>query len=85
MPILALTATAPFDVMESVKKLVRDPLTVKGSVNRPNIYLECEEVPNENDITYFASRVVNKIGSDCTIIYTDFINSVGTIMSALAI
>ena len=30
---------------------------------------------------YFASRVVDKIGNDCTLIYTDFINSVGHIMS----
>ena len=39
VPILALTATAPSEVMESIRKLVRDPLTVKASVNRPNIYL----------------------------------------------
>ena len=33
---------------------------------------------------YFASRVVDKIGNDCTIIYTVFINSVGPIMSELS-
>ena len=31
--------------------------------------------------SYFASRVVEKIGNDC---YTDFINSVGPIMSELS-
>ena len=50
----------------------------------PNIYLECEELINGNDLMYFASRVVDKIGNDCTIIYTDFINSVGPIMSELS-
>ena len=67
--------------MESIKKLVRDPLVSKASVNRPNIYLECEELANGNDLAYFASRVIDKICNDCTIIYTDFINSVGPIMS----
>ena len=84
IPILALTATAPSEVMESIKKLVRDPLISKASVNGPNIYLECEELPSGNDLMYFASRVVDKIGNDCTIIYTDFINSVGPIMSELS-
>ena len=53
VPILALTATAPSEVMESIKKLVRDPLISKASVNRPNIYLECEELANGNDLAYF--------------------------------
>jgi superfamily II DNA helicase RecQ len=70
--------------MESIKKLVRDPLISKASINRPNIFLECEELSNGNDLAYFASRVVDKIGNDCTIIYTDFINSVGPIMSELS-
>ena len=48
------------------------------------IYLECEELPSGNDLMYFASRVVDKIGNDYTIIYTDFINSVGPIMSELS-
>jgi len=44
---MALTATAPPEVMNNICKLVRDPLIVKGSVNRPNIYLECEELPKD--------------------------------------
>lgn len=83
VPILALTATAPSEVMESIKKLVRQPLASKAGVNRPNIYLECEELQNGKDLAYFASRVVEKIGNECSIIYTDFINSVGPIMSEL--
>ena len=59
-------------------------MIVKASVNRPNIYLECEELPNGNNLTNFASKIVDKIGNDCTIIYTDFINSVGPIMSELS-
>ena len=49
MPIMALTSTAPSGVMESIRKLVRDPMIVNISVNRPNIYLECEELPNGNN------------------------------------
>ena len=85
-PIIALTATAPPEVMESFKMLVRDPLVVQRSVNRPNIYLECEEIPTsikKDDFVYFASRVKEKVQNQCTIIYTDFINNVGKIVSAL--
>ena len=85
-PILALTATAPPEVMQSLKMLVREPLVVRGSVNRPNIiYLECEEIPTNiknDDFVYFASRVTEKVQNQCTIIYTDFINNVGKIVSA---
>ena len=84
-PIIALTATAPPDIMESLKMLVREPLVVRGSVNRPNIYLECEEIPTSiknDDFVYFASRV---IANQCTIIYTDLINNVGKIVSSRAL
>ena len=86
-PIMALTATAPPEVMNNICKLVRDPLIVKGSVNRPNIYLECEELPLKSkghDFSFFAARVAEKIENRCTIIYTDFINSVGPIVSELS-
>jgi len=84
-PIVALTATAPPEVM-SIRKLVREPLAVRSSVNRPNIYLECEEIPDnigKDDLSYFAMRVAEKVENSCTIIYTDFINNVGKIVSAL--
>ena len=61
VPILDLTTTAPFEVMESIKKLVRDSLISKASVNRPNICLECEELQRGNDLAYFASRVIEKL------------------------
>ena len=61
VPILALTATASFEIMESIKKLVRDQLISKASVNRPNIYLECEELQNGNDLAYFASSICAEI------------------------
>ena len=38
-PIMALTATAPPEVMHSIHKLVRDPVIVKSSINRPNILI----------------------------------------------
>lgn len=85
-PIMALTATAPPKVMDSMKKLVRDPLVKQSSVNRPNIYLDCEEIPlnvNKDDFAYFAMRVAEKVENRCAIIYTDFINNVGRIVSAL--
>ncbi|MDD9816535.1 MAG: RecQ family ATP-dependent DNA helicase [Gammaproteobacteria bacterium] len=85
-PIMALTATAPPEVMRSIRKLVREPLVVRSSVNRPNIYLECEEIPDnigKDDLSYFAMRVAEKVENRCTIIYTDFINNVGKIVSAL--
>ena len=31
------------------QKVGEDPMIVKTSVNRPNIYLECEELPNGNN------------------------------------
>ena len=68
-PIMALTATAPPEVMSSIHKLVRDPLIVKSSINRPNI-LECEELPSKgkgHDF-FFAAQVGEKIESRCTII-----------------
>ena len=59
-------------------------MIVKASVNRPNIYLECEDLPNGHKLTNLASKIVYKIGNDCTIIYTDFINGVGSIMNELS-
>ena len=58
-PLVALTATAPFDVEQSIQKLLREPLIIKESVNQPNIFLSCEELPysGEKGLSYFAKRV----------------------------
>ena len=87
-PLMCLTATAPHCVEQSIHKLLRDPLLSRSSINRPNIFLACEEIPSyvgRKDFSYFASRVSDIISEDeCTIIYTDFIDDVGPIMSELS-
>ena len=75
-PLMILTATAS-DVV------VRSPVISKGSINRPNVFLQCEELCNDDDFTIFAKKVSETIKDQCCIIYTDFINSIGPIMSKL--
>ena len=36
-------------------------MIVKASVNRTNIYIECEELPNGNNLTNFASKLWTKL------------------------
>ena len=45
-PTMVLTATVPPEVVNSIHKLVRDPVIDKSSINQPNI-LECEELPSK--------------------------------------
>ena len=87
VPLLCLTATAPPPVEVSIRSLFRNPLIIKASVDRPNVSLACEEIPpsiGRKDFSYFASRVADIIdSSDCAIVYTDFIDDVGLIVSEL--
>ena len=87
IPIACLTATAPPLVEESILKLLRNPFITKGSINRPNITLSCEALPSNvkrKDFSHFASQVSNILDeSESAIIYTDFIDDVGPIMSKL--
>ena len=57
-------------------------------MDRPNVSLACEEIPpsiSRKDFSYFASRVADIIdSSDCAIVYTDFIDDVGLIISELS-
>ena len=81
---LILTATAPPSVESSMHQLVRSPVISKTSINRPNIFLQCEEIPSDEDsLSIFATRVSQIIQDECSIIYTDFINDIGPIMSKL--
>ena len=82
-PLMVLTATASDVVETSILRLVRSPMISKGSINRPNVYFQCEELSNENDFTIFAKKVSETINNECCIIYTDFINNIGPIMSKL--
>ena len=82
-PIIALTATAPPEVETTIVKILRNPFISRESINRPNIYLACEEMPGRKDFSYFASRVAELIGDSTTIIYTDFIDDIGPIVSEL--
>ena len=78
--------------MDSIHNFVRNrgPLIVKENVNRPNIYIWSVNINNYHRklrdmifLFFFAARVAEKIKNHCTIIYTDFINSVGPIVSEL--
>ena len=52
VPIMAVTATATPKVEMDIKKLLRNPLSVKASINRPNIELHAFEVQASNDDYY---------------------------------
>ena len=86
VPLIALTATAPLDVQQSIQKLLQTPLLIKGSVNRPNIFLSCEELPfsGGKGLSHFAARVSEILDGSSAIIYTDFIDNIGPIVSELS-
>ena len=81
---MILTTTAPSSVKSSMHQLVCSPVISKTSINRPNIFLQCEEIPSDEDsLSIFATRVSQIIQDECSIIYTDFVNDIGPIMSKL--
>ena len=49
----------------------------KGSINRPNVFLQYEELCNDDDFTIFGKKVSKTIKEECCKIYTDFINNIG--------
>ena len=69
-PLMILTATASDVVEKSVLQLVRSPVISKGSINRPNVFLQCEELCNDDDFTIFAKKVSKAIKEECCIIYS---------------
>ena len=60
-PLMILTATASDVVEESVLQLVRSPVISKGSINRPNVFLQCEELCNDQDFTISLQRKFLKL------------------------
>ena len=86
-PIMALTATATPEVEIEIKKLLRNPVVTKASINRPNISLSAKEVKVPPGGDYFhtlADHVADISCSEPTIVYTDFIADIGPIVSSLA-
>ena len=56
-PLMILTATASDVVENGILQPVRSPQISKGSINRPNIFLQCEELCNGDDFTIYAKKV----------------------------
>ena len=86
-PIMALTATATPEVEVEIKKLLRNPLVTKASINRSNISLSAIEVnvpPNGDYFHTLANYVADISCSEPTVVYTDFIADIGPIVSSLA-
>ena len=81
-PIMILTATATPETTKELLTLLRDPVIARGSVNRRNIYLAVEEVPT-GDFQAVADKVSEVYNNESTIVYTDFIDNVGKIISSL--
>ena len=86
-PIMALTATSTPKVEDEIKKLLRNPMVAKASINRPNISLAATEIqmpPSSDYYHTFANHVADISNSEPTIVYTDFIADIGPIVSSLA-
>ena len=84
-PIMALTATATPKVEDEIKKLLRNPMVTKASINRPNISLAATEIempPSSDYYHTFANHVADISNSEPTIVY--FIADIGPIVSSLA-
>lgn len=60
IPLLCLTATAPPPVENSISQLLRNPIVTKGSIDRPNVTLACEEMPcmGKKNLSYFVSLIM---------------------------
>lgn len=71
VPILALTATAvpkvEMDVIESLK--LHQPIVLRASFNRPNIYYEVRYKDLLGDVYSDISNILKSSGNSCSIIY----------------
>ena len=81
-PVMILTATATPETTKELLTLLCDPVIARGSVNRRNIYLAVEEVLT-GDFQAVADKVSEVYNNESTIVYTDFVDNVGKIISSL--
>ena len=85
IPLIFATATATSDVEGNLRALLRNPFVSKGTINRPNIELRVEEWSKSGSDPFkpFARRSSEIIVNEPCIIYTDFIQDAGPILSAI--
>ena len=96
IPIMALSATITNQVEEALKCLLNEPLILRNTVNRENIFLAAEPCNfkrkdgskqsvslDSRDFNSFGERVKDIIGDECSIVYTDFACHVGSIVITL--
>ena len=96
VPIMALSATVTTQIECALKSFLKDPVVLRSTVNRENIYLAAEACNfrrkvgskqsislDSRDFNSFAERVKELISNQCSIVYTDFACHVGPIIIAL--
>ena len=85
-PLMALSAIATAEVEAKIRNTLRNPVTEKRSINRPNVTLNVEELYQEKGVDatmQFAIRAAEIAGTSPAIIYTDFISDIGPIINSL--
>ena len=76
--------------MEKLQAMFVNPFISKSTVNHKNVKYLVEKLPpkgrptelNRGDYSIFGQRVTDIVGSECAIVYTDFIADVGPILCA---
>ncbi len=73
IPIMAVSATATAEVEDKIQQLLRNPITQKASINRPNITLNVEELHPDKatePAMQFAVRAAEIAGTSSSIVFT---------------
>ena len=82
VPIMALTATLPpaFE-MRLRSEILRNPIVIKGSVNRPNVEIDVDHYPSPlrtpaggENWKETSNLIIGKIGTDKAIVYAPYRN-----------
>ena len=82
------TIAATSEIIEKLQAMFVNPFISKSTVNRRNVKYFVEKLPpkgrpielNRGDYSIFGQRVTDIVGSECAIVYTDFIADVGPIL-----